>query len=303
MVPVPLEWDGMALSKFAYMHGVQGGQSLYHKLVRTKKISRLVDGVPGSVDPFGRVKTGEEYVLHCPSWILDREHHHRRYGDKKKMSLNILPVWSDEHYMVFDKPSGMLVQRGSKHEGDAVFADLEGFFSVHRLDALTTGVLIGGRSREAAARLSAVWSSAKKIYHAKCGGGPFAQTCGRIETPLRIMDGRVSCAQFGGNQSPPSLSISSSDVPFVVDATTDYRVVEQTGDFSIVELRPHTGRKHQLRVHLASIGHSVVGDPLYGLTGKGRGSMCLHCSSLQVAHPFAKGTFIDIQIPYTKHFK
>jgi tRNA pseudouridine32 synthase/23S rRNA pseudouridine746 synthase/23S rRNA pseudouridine1911/1915/1917 synthase len=69
-------------------------------------------------------------------------------------------------------------------------------------------------------------------------------------------------------------------------ARTAYRVLKQTKDFALLEVDLLTGRKHQIRVHLAQIGHPVVGDTKYGKENRGRHNLALHAHSLSVTHPF-----------------
>ncbi len=70
-------------------------------------------------------------------------------------------------------------------------------------------------------------------------------------------------------------------------AHTAYKVLKRTKDFSLLEVDLLTGRKHQIRVHLAAIGHPVVGDPRYGRERKARNRLALHAKSISFAHPFS----------------
>ena len=179
-------------------------------------------------------------------------------------------VYEDADLLVVDKPAGMVVHPAPGHPGGTLVNALlgrdgrEGFGTiagvtrpgiVHRLDRDTSGLLVVARNDRAQAGLMAQLKGRrmKKRYLALVGGA-VAATVGRIEAPV----GR-----------DPRHRTRMAVVPDGRPAVTGYRVRERFPAWTLLELDLVTGRTHQLRVHLASIGHPVAGDPIYA-TGAAR---------------------------------
>lgn len=171
--------------------------------------------------------------------------------------------------LVFNKPAGLAVQGGSKtkvHMDGLLdyFADTEGRKPklVHRLDRDTSGVLLTARGAKAAA-MTAQFATreTEKTYFAWCWGQP-NQPSGTVTAPLRKRGGQGT----GGDQD--RVVVDHEDGAF---AQSEYRVLA-TGRvssdagprISLIQWSPKTGRTHQLRVHAAHLGNSIVGDPKYG---------------------------------------
>jgi RluA family pseudouridine synthase len=133
---------------------------------------------------------------------------------------------------------------------------------VHRLDRGTSGVMLFPKNRPAAAWLSAQFQDGlvEKLYLALVCGCP-DQEVWNVDAPI----GKVASARYG---------IVDGGKP----SRTKFRTVASSGDFSLVEARPLTGRTHQIRVHLESVGLPIVGDATYG--GLPAGRMMLHCSAM-----------------------
>jgi 23S rRNA pseudouridine955/2504/2580 synthase len=166
---------------------------------------------------------------------------------------------------------------------------------VHRLDKDTSGVLLIARTPGSAAYFSKRFStrSARKIYWALVAGVPDIDD-GLIELPLAKQPGS------GGEK----MMVDESGEGLT--ARTRYRIVDRAGNRAAwVELQPLTGRTHQLRVHMAAIGHPIVGDGKYGgpdafLTGSISRKMHLHARRLIIDHP--DGTPLDVTAPLPAHF-
>lgn len=161
--------------------------------------------------------------------------------------------------MVLDKPAGLPVHRGPR--GGASLEDwLEALRMgkrhlpqpAHRLDTDTAGCLVLGRTKPALAALGAIFAGglARKTYWAVVRGGP-PEESGRIDAPLR----KTSSATRGWRMEVH---------PEGQRAVTTWRVLGRAKGMAWLELRPETGRTHQLRVHCAGSGWPILGDPLYG---------------------------------------
>lgn len=166
--------------------------------------------------------------------------------------------------MVLDKPAGLPVHRGPR--GGASLEDwLEPLRMgrrhapqpAHRLDADTAGCLALGRTKPALAALGRIFAAglAGKTYWAVVAGGPAADA-GRIALPLL----KVSSVAQGWRMVPDAAGQA---------AATGWRVLGRGDGLAWLELRPETGRTHQLRVHCAAAGWPILGDPLYGAGGAG----------------------------------
>jgi len=193
-------------------------------------------------------------------------------------------LFEDAVLLVLDKPAGLVVHPGAGHRDDSIVQKLSFKFKdgdwpepnrpgvVHRLDRDTSGVLLLAKTPEALANLSEQFEYRKveKIYHA-IAEGDFRAKSGSLESFL--------------SRHP------SSRTRFTVSghgrwASTNFRVLEPLRGATYVEVRPLTGRSHQIRVHLAHMGHPVVGDAVYGAKERplARRQM-LHAKSLTVTHP------------------
>jgi 23S rRNA pseudouridine955/2504/2580 synthase len=210
-------------------------------------------------------------------------------------------IHKDAAALVLNKPPGLATQGGTKMtehvDGmlDALWFDAPGRPKlVHRLDKDTSGVLLVARSAGNAAHFSKSFSSrtARKVYWALIVGVPSIED-GMIELPIAKQPGT------GGEK----MHVDEKDG---LAARTRYRIIERAGNrVCWVELQPFTGRTHQLRVHMAAIGHPIVGDGKYGgqdafLTGTISRKMHLHARRLRVDHP--KGGRIDVTADLPTHF-
>ena len=199
-------------------------------------------------------------------------------------------IYEDERVVVVNKPQGMVVHPGAGNRrgtlANALYYRLlqRGRAAslspgsvrpgiVHRLDKDTSGVIIAAWDDEALAFLAGQFKSrtAKKTYAAIVRGIP-PETRGRIET--RIARDSRDRKRF---------AVSSTGKL----ALTYYQVVKVWGAYSLVLLRPKTGRTHQLRVHLRYLGNPIVGDPIYGADGGSdpAATLMLHAQSLAVTLP------------------
>ncbi|MBY0354690.1 MAG: RNA pseudouridine synthase [Rickettsiales bacterium] len=170
-------------------------------------------------------------------------------------------LYRDGLMLIIDKPAGLPVHGGPKG-GD----HLENYFDAlrfglpnppglaHRLDRDTSGCLILGRHRKALSKLGKLFQNGQieKTYWAILRGIP-AQREGRIDLPLR-------------KRSDDPRSWWMETHPEGMPTVTDYRVRGEANGLSWVEFFPRTGRTHQIRVHAASLGCPIVGDPIYGTT-------------------------------------
>ncbi|MFQ5482437.1 MAG: RluA family pseudouridine synthase [Nitrospinaceae bacterium] len=209
-------------------------------------------------------------------------------------------VYEDPHLLVIDKPSGMVVHPAPGHpQGTLVHAllhhcrDLRGIGGVerpgivHRLDKDTSGLILAAKTDKALLSLQQQFQDrgVRKTYLA-LARGRLQPTSGVISSAIARHPGhRKKMAARPGGRS----------------AETAYEVVRHLAGYDFVRLFPKTGRTHQIRVHLASLGHPVLSDPLYG----GRSSrqdpapprLALHAHRLGLAHPEG-GQWMEFESPW-----
>jgi tRNA pseudouridine32 synthase / 23S rRNA pseudouridine746 synthase len=193
------------------------------------------------------------------------------------VSLQI--VHFDAAVIVLDKPAGLLAVPGRGAENQANLASqvqehYPDALVVHRLDRDTSGLMVMARGEEAQRRLGRQFEERQvgKRYLAIVHGSP-ADDRGRIELPMRKDFERPprQCVDFAQGRQ----------------AVTEWRVISRQPDRTRIELAPLTGRSHQLRLHLAQIGHPILGDKLYAsepavaMTDR----LMLHAARLSLAHP------------------
>ncbi|HET9427410.1 MAG TPA: RluA family pseudouridine synthase [Allosphingosinicella sp.] len=212
-----------------------------------------------------------------------------------------LVIEEDPAAIVINKPPGLATQGGTK-TANHLDRLLDGLVSegasrpklVHRLDKDTSGALLVARTPRAAAFFSKAFSgrTARKVYWAVVIGVPSIDD-GLIELPVAKQPGT------GGEKM-------HVDEENGQPAKTRYRVLDQAGNRAAwVELQPYTGRTHQLRVHMAAIGHPILGDGKYGgqeafLTGTISRKLHLHARRLRIDHP--DGGRIDVTAELPEHF-
>jgi len=196
-------------------------------------------------------------------------------------------IYEDQALAVIDKPAGLVVHPAHGHAAGTLWNGLlarypelaswppeEGWPGlVHRLDRDTSGLLVVARTPQArdALRMQFKTSQVRKVYLALVIGRP-AHAQARIDSPIaRDPHDRKRMAVVEGGRR----------------AITDYKVLEYLGDYTLLEVRPLTGRTHQIRVHLAAIGHPVAGDRVYGPARQrlGLARLFLHAAELTFRHP------------------
>jgi tRNA pseudouridine32 synthase/23S rRNA pseudouridine746 synthase len=192
----------------------------------------------------------------------------------------------DDDLVALDKPSGLLSVPGKPAAlADSAQSRAEarwpGARPVHRLDLGASGVLLLAKTPRALRILSGQFAKrlTGKRYVARLAGR-LAANEGRIDQPLRA-DWPNRPRQMAAEDGKPAL--------------TEWRVLLRGDDQTLVALTPHTGRSHQLRVHMALLGHPILGDPLYGDAASAERLM-LHAERLTVRHP-ADGRTIAFAAP------
>ncbi|EIZ78613.1 ribosomal large subunit pseudouridine synthase C [Novosphingobium sp. Rr 2-17] len=291
--------DGVRLDRWFKRHLPQVGFAIVSRWARTGQIrvdgkraevdTRLVAGQTLRVPPGGEIKPGGNAPR--PRKPLTEE----------ELELaDSMVLTQDRAAIVLNKPPGLATQGGTGTHAhvdgllDAYAASGPRPRLVHRLDKDTSGVLLIARSAGSAAFFSKRFSgrTARKIYWALVVGVPGIHD-GMIELPIAKQPGT------GGEKM--HVDKEAGQV-----ARTRYRVIDRAGNSAAwVELHPLTGRTHQLRVHMAAIGHPIVGDGKYGgqeafLSGSISRKMHLHARRLIIEHP--DGVPLDVTAPLPEHF-
>ena len=292
--------DGVRLDRWFKRHLPAIGFATISRWARTGQIR--VDGK--RADPADRVTTGQ--VVRVPPGgdapaIKGQRERKPLTPEQREMALDMV-IRTTPSAFVLNKPPGLATQGGS-----GTFEHVDGLLDalaqesdprprlVHRLDKDTSGVLLIARTPGSAAQFSKHFSgrSARKVYWALVIGVPAIED-GLIELPLGKQPGS------GGEK----MMVDESE--HGQSARTRYRVIDHAGNrASWVELQPLTGRTHQLRVHMAAIGHPIVGDGKYGgpdafLSGTISRKMHLHARRLVIPAP--GGDTIDVTADLPDHF-
>jgi 23S rRNA pseudouridine955/2504/2580 synthase len=227
-------------------------------------------------------------------------------AQKDRAFLKSITLHEDADVLVLNKPMGLAVQGGSgttRHIDGMLDVLRDGHGQrprlVHRLDKDTAGCLLVAKTRFAAAALARTFRSrsARKVYWALVAGVPKLQQ-GRISTFLAKEE----------REDESFMRIARHGEKGASHAVTYYAVVETSGPLlSWISLKPVTGRTHQLRAHMAHIGHPIVGDPKYftrenwelpgGMQDK------LHLLARRIAVPHPRGGTIDVTAPLPPHMQ
>lgn len=233
-------------------------------------------------------------------------------AEPEAMDLEIL--YEDDDLAIVNKPRGLVVHPAAGHESGTLVNGLLHHFQgklsgingvmrpgiVHRIDKDTSGLLVICKSDRAHQGLSDLLKDhdIERVYHAVVHGS-FSKTEGTVDAPIGRMDSdrKKMCVRADGRR-----------------AITHYRVLEQYDGFSYVELRLETGRTHQIRVHMRSIGHPLLGDEVYGAAKentklekilKGKDfwpGQILHAKVLGFVHPVS-GEYIEFNSELPAYFQ
>lgn len=253
-------------------------RSFFQKLVRDGSVQ--VDDVAQTKTGF-TLQGGETIIVMLP--VFDQA----LIGDMEA-------IYEDDDVMVLNKPAGMLTHaKGAisqeftlgeymrSRTTDGLETNRPGI--VHRLDRDTSGVIIAAKSPEAKRWLQKQFSTrkVKKTYIALVQGHP-KQDEALIQLPIERNPKKPQMFRVGGNGKP---------------AETTYRTLATYKHATLVELKPRTGRTHQLRVHMHYLGCPIVGDPVYGVLEPALGRMFLHAAQLELTLPSRERKVFDVPLP------
>ena len=270
---VPKEAARLRLDQFLVRELPQYSRSRLQQLVRKKFVT--LNGSPAR--PRDLVRSGDRVEVNEPP---------PEKIDNQPEAIPVDVLYEDEDLIVINKPAGLVVHPGAGHREHTLvnallhhFPKLSGIGGkerpgiVHRLDKETSGCLVVAKTDEAHRGLSAQFEqrSVEKIYLALVSGrlrknaGTVQEKIGRHPVDRQ----RMSTASRRGRE-----------------AKTEYRVLSSSDEMSLVECKLHSGRTHQVRVHLQHLGHPVLGDKIYGKkqTAVFRRQM-LHAWKLGFQHP------------------
>ncbi len=286
---------GRRLDQFLVTHLVKLSRARVQDLVDRERVQ--VNGNTSTRSSL-KVKTGDVIAA---EWTLPPT------SQAEPEDIPLAALYEDDDLVVINKPAGMAVHAGGGVRlGTLVnallfrFASLSGVGGaqrpglVHRLDRMTSGALIAAKNDEAHRKLALQFSNrtVEKTYLALVQGN-LKKSTGTIDAPIgRDMVRRTRMT-----------SRRREGAPGVRSALTHYKVIRRYpkalpggDDATLVEVRIETGRMHQIRVHLSSIGHAVVGDTMYGARGGVLGRNFLHAFRIVFTQP-STGQRLTIEAP------
>jgi 23S rRNA pseudouridine1911/1915/1917 synthase len=239
---------------------------------------------------------GQTLVWNRPPWI------------EPDSPLHFEVLFDDPHLLAVNKPSGLPTLPGGGFMENTLLHLVQkqtpNANPVHRLGRATTGIVLFAKTPQTASTLSANWNTSgiQKIYRA-LAQGVAQQDAYEILTPIGLVPHpRIGSVWAANPNGKPSKSLAKV-IARAPSSTASSSKAGTTTCTTTFEVRLNSGRPHQIRIHLASIGHPLVGDPLYGSTGQplenlpglpGDGGYFLHAQFLNFHHPIT-GELINLE--------
>ena len=296
---------GLRLDRWFKLHFPEVGHGYLQKLLRSGQVRVDSKRVQANL----RLEAGQQVrvpqVARSPAKASPSAP--RQSGEADRAFIEETILFEDEHVLVLNKPFGLAVQGGSgtRRHIDGILAGMADRFGerprlVHRLDRDTTGVLLVAKNRQAASRLGRIFQtrSAAKTYWALVRGVPRPPQ-GKVEAAL------VKAAGPDGDRVRKA---EPGEQDVAMHATTHYSVIDRVAHKAAwMSLKPVTGRQHQLRAHMALIGHPIAGDNKYEgdrvLVDSGiEPKLHLHARRLIIPHP-VEAMRIDVTAPLPEHMR
>jgi len=189
----------------------------------------------------------------------DQVYHHNPKVVEPSVPDEVEVLEQTDDYLIVFKPAPLPMHPGGRYNKNSLTAILEeqGFENlriVHRLDAVTSGLVLLARNKAFAQQAMIAFSESKvkKTYFAHISGNPKENVI-TIDSPIRRKNGFVFESKLGLNQAK--------------EAITHFEVVERSGKSTLIKCSPKTGRTHQIRLHLEQWGYPIIDDPIYGING------------------------------------
>ena len=203
---------------------------------------------------------------------------------KKKEKLNIL--YEDKYLIVIEKPSGLLTIGTIKEREKTLYKKLSDYvkkqhksnkiFIVHRLDKDTSGIILFAKTEEVKRKLQRDWDKTIRKYIALVEGN--------------VTKNGIIKNYLGETKTLKTFITNNKNLGKL--AITKYYVLKNTKEYSLLNIEILTGRKNQIRVHMESINHSIVGDKKYGSKKNPIRRLCLHANYLEFIHPITNKKII-----------
>jgi len=259
--------------------------------ISRNKVKDILQGKGISVDR--KLVTQYNFILKPGMKVQVSKHRRKTELDSRWIRI----VYEDKDIIVIEKQPGILSMAASARQF-CVKTILDEYFQkrhfkchahvVHRLDRETSGLMVYAKSIEAAQILESDWKN--RVFdrrYVAVVGGCMEQEGGTIENWLK--DNKACITFSSETDNGGKLAI------------THFRVLNRSSKYTLVELRLETGRKNQIRVHMADLGHPVCGDEKYGSTQNPIHRLCLHAYRLFLYHPIT-GVRMEFETPYPTAF-
>ncbi len=264
------------------------------------EIAKLIK--EGAVQIDDKIVSKKNIPLEAGNRVEIRIDEKEDYFDSYSPSQALTKLFEDESLLIIDKPAGLMVHPGSGNREETVL-DLFMFYYpevqnitdserpgiVHRLDKETTGILILAKNDISMIAMQNLFKNrlVKKTYTAIVHGKP------------RFLNGTIDLPIDRSKKNKTKFTVSTEET--AREAITDYTLIQSNETISTIALYPHTGRTHQLRVHMAHQKTPILGDRLYGKRDN-ESHMYLHASGITFEHPHS-GQEISIESTLPSYFK